>query len=98
MSRDAVGCCQLNTTPLTGNVGSWDAPSTYDTAPGPLPQLIPKSSPGGKLSPPRGWSSAGAAGTPAPAPVTWTLRIEDHGPCTRSLLTAWTRQKYVPGA
>jgi len=40
----------------------------------------------------------GAAGTPAPAPVTWTLRIEDHGPCTRSLLTAWTRQKYVPAA
>src|SRR5262245_64226293 len=97
MSRDAVGCCQLKTTPLTGNVGSFDASSTYVTAPGTLLQLIPNSSHGWKLLPPRGWLSVGAAGTPAPAPVTRTLRTEDQGPCTRLLLTAWTLQKYVPG-
>jgi hypothetical protein len=40
----------------------------------------------------------GAAGAPAPAPVTVKLRTVDHGPVTKLLLMACTRQKYVPVA
>ncbi len=40
-----------------------------------------------------GGFSVGAAGTSALAPVTTTLRGADHGPCSRSRLTACTRQK-----
>ena len=48
--------------------------------------------------PPRGRFSVGVAGSPALAPVTLTRRAVDHGPWTESLLTACTRQKYVPTA
>jgi hypothetical protein len=38
----------------------------------------------------------GEAGCPGPAPVTLKLRAADHALCTNELLTACTRQKYVP--
>src|SRR4051812_25353105 len=100
MSLDAVGCSHWKSAggELTGNAVSFDASSTYFTAPGTEVQLIPNDSHGWKVLPPRGWLSVGVAGTPAPAPVTVKLRTADHGPCTTSLLTACTRQKYVPGA
>ena len=44
-----------------------------------------------------GGLSTAVPGTPGPAPVMVKLRGDDHGPASRSRLTAWTRQKYVPG-
>ena len=50
------------------------------------------------MFPPLGGFRVGVARSPALAPVILTLRAVDHGPWTKSLLTAWTRQKYVPAA
>src|ERR1700704_6389425 len=88
----------LKTTPFAGKAGSFDASSTYLAAPGTALQLIPNDSQGWKLLPPLGWFRVGVAGRPAPAPVTVKLRVADQGPWTKSLLTAWTRQKKVPVA
>jgi hypothetical protein len=54
---------------------------------------MPNDSHGWKLVPPRGWFKVGRPGTPVVAPVTEKLRGADHALCTKSLLTAWTRQK-----